>query len=1122
MRRVGSQTPLGGGTAVGTIAAAGPSPLLGGDILVSSGGTELGATVFTGGLFGVFADGVASNTEVLSGGLIGAFKNFFGSGAPGLLVSTTVQAGGLVGLLGGEADNTDLKGAALANIGGITSGTILEPGAVEAVDNSYESGLDQGALVNVGSAVGTVLQSGAYLAPLSGTSVVGTVPDGGTVVSSAGVIIDRPLSGVEYFPLSAVDPDLGGFVIGDVASGALLSGGTLDGSVGVVQPGGSSGSYPSYINVQAGGRAVGLTVLNGLLVVNGSAAGVTVGSGGTDAVNSGGVDSGAVLGSGAIAVVAGGGTQDVASVASGGLVEIGTGAVVSGAAVQLGALLNFDGAPSQASASLDPATDILTVSGTDSSGNPYAQSITLAGNYAGDVFQGVSRPDLALTGLLLQVESAPCYLRGTRIAVEDGETPVECLREGQCVRTLSGILRPVRWIGTRAYDNRFVRDNPAVMPIAFAAGSLGDGLPRRKLLVSPEHAMFLDGVLVPAKLLVNDDLVVQASGLPTIEYFHVELDSHDILLAEGAPSESFVDCDSRTLFQNAHTFKGEAPRWSFCAPRIEDGPVLARIRDRLRPRAADAEAASAHGHLDSATHDSCTGWAWLPGDPQATVEVELLVDGGVIGRATANAWRADVQAAGYGTGRYGFRFAFTPPLARLRGHSITARVAGGADLHGSITLEAASSLDSDSLPALAAALQARAASPDGTEEVAAFLLDQYRATRAVRRRRSTAPLALVLDMSVPTPLRDAGSAALTSHMLSLRRGGYDVVFVPLDGVAGVLPPGIACAAPPAFTNVEDALRHHGDAALVYVHRAVGMTRYGGLVRACCPGTRLLYSVADLHFLRLGRQAVVEQRAGLLAESRRMREDELAAVRRADVTLTHSEAEARLLRGLVPGAAVRVVPWHVPAGPAPFSWRRRSGLVFVGGMAHAPNADALRWLASQVMPRLVKMRPRARCRVVGAGLTDADRAWLHPAMDVLGPLDDLSRVYRSARAAVAPLRFGAGVKGKVLDAFAAGLPCVMTPIAVEGWQLPEALHPLIAADADAFAQTAAAMLADEAANAAAGEAGRAFVVGATSEQGVDAALAHAVASARAPVRCGVPATGARQGRSEAGLVGVAGH
>ena len=156
-------------------------------------------------------------------------------------------------------------------------------------------------------------------------------------------------------------------------------------------------------------------------------------------------------------------------------------------------------------------------------------------------------------------DGPPCFCEGTRIATLMGETPVEALQVGDFVRTASGEVRPIRWIGRRSYDGRFIAGNRDVLPIVFSPDSLGDGIPVRALAVSPKHAMFLDGVLIPAEALVNGTSIVQRERVETLTYYHVELARHDILLAEGAPSESFVDDDSRGRFQNAAEFAALYP-----------------------------------------------------------------------------------------------------------------------------------------------------------------------------------------------------------------------------------------------------------------------------------------------------------------------------------------------------------------------------------------------------------------------------------------------------------------------------------------------------------------------------------------------------------------------------------
>ena len=190
-----------------------------------------------------------------------------------------------------------------------------------------------------------------------------------------------------------------------------------------------------------------------------------------------------------------------------------------------------------------------------------------------------------------------CYARGTLILTETGEVPVEDLKIGDTVVTFSGAPRPIRWIGTRAYDGRFVAGNREVLPIRVAAGALSEGVPARDLFVSPAHSLYFDDVLVPAEHLVNGVTIEQAQEVDWLEYFHIELDAHDVIFAEGAPAETYVDCDNRGMFQNGADFAllypGDEPsHWQFCAPRLEwDSEELTPIRARLLERAAALTAA---------------------------------------------------------------------------------------------------------------------------------------------------------------------------------------------------------------------------------------------------------------------------------------------------------------------------------------------------------------------------------------------------------------------------------------------------------------------------------------------------------------------------------------------------
>jgi hypothetical protein len=191
----------------------------------------------------------------------------------------------------------------------------------------------------------------------------------------------------------------------------------------------------------------------------------------------------------------------------------------------------------------------------------------------------------------LGIGAVACYCRGTRVLTPAGEVAVEELAIGDWVVTLSGGFRPIRWIGRRAYTGRFIAENREVLPIRIIAGALSEGVPARDLALSPEHSLCIDGVLVQSKHLVNGMTIVQAKDVEEVEYFHIELDNHDVLFAEGAAAETYVDCDNRLMFANGAEFAALYPddlgqRWEFCRERLESGSEqLTEIRNALLWRA---------------------------------------------------------------------------------------------------------------------------------------------------------------------------------------------------------------------------------------------------------------------------------------------------------------------------------------------------------------------------------------------------------------------------------------------------------------------------------------------------------------------------------------------------------
>jgi hypothetical protein len=188
---------------------------------------------------------------------------------------------------------------------------------------------------------------------------------------------------------------------------------------------------------------------------------------------------------------------------------------------------------------------------------------------------------------------AACYAAGTLIATPDGEVAVENLQIGDPVLTASGAARPVTWLGHRRIRFAARSDVPRPHPIRIRADAFAPGQPKRDLVLSPDHAVFVDGVLIPIRHLVNGATILRET-VASVAYWHVELASHDILLAEGLPAESYLDTGNRAAFANADvtilkaSFERDPGRvWAehACAELAEDGPIPHAVSIRLAARA---------------------------------------------------------------------------------------------------------------------------------------------------------------------------------------------------------------------------------------------------------------------------------------------------------------------------------------------------------------------------------------------------------------------------------------------------------------------------------------------------------------------------------------------------------
>ena len=193
---------------------------------------------------------------------------------------------------------------------------------------------------------------------------------------------------------------------------------------------------------------------------------------------------------------------------------------------------------------------------------------------------------------------AACFTEGTRIATVAGDVAVEDLKVGDLVLTQSGAAVPVRWVG-RSVTSRVFADPVRLLPIEIKAGALGENLPSRDLSVSPGHALVLDGVLVQAGALVNGTSIVRDTLAPVVfTYFHVMLDRHDVIFAEGVPTESYLDGVEDLRFDNAaERPEMVEPMAEMDLPRVKAArQVPQALRERIAARvavvAADVAAAA--------------------------------------------------------------------------------------------------------------------------------------------------------------------------------------------------------------------------------------------------------------------------------------------------------------------------------------------------------------------------------------------------------------------------------------------------------------------------------------------------------------------------------------------------
>lgn len=316
---------------------------------------------------------------------------------------------------------------------------------------------------------------------------------------------------------------------------------------------------------------------------------------------------------------------------------------------------------------------------------------------------------------------------------------------------------------------------------------------------------------------------------------------------------------------------------------------------------------------------------------------------------------------------------------------------------------------------------------------------------------------LLIDATTPTPDQDSGSVRYINLVRVLRALGWQCTFFADNracipryteelralGVEVQFHPWLAD--PVAFFRERG---HEFDAIMLSRHYVA--RHYVELAREHAPQARLLFDTVDLHYLREQRAAAVEESEALAKQAAATREAELDLVRRCDVTLVVSPVEQALLAREAPDRRVEVLSNIHEVHGRRAGFQERKDLWFVGGFQHHPNIDAVLWFIAEIWPRVRAELPEANFHVVGSKTPAGIAALAGNGVQVHGYVEDIAPFLDGIRIAVAPLRYGAGVKGKVNQSMAWGQPVVATPIAVEGMQIEPGREALVADDAADFA------------------------------------------------------------------------
>jgi GT2 family glycosyltransferase len=336
-----------------------------------------------------------------------------------------------------------------------------------------------------------------------------------------------------------------------------------------------------------------------------------------------------------------------------------------------------------------------------------------------------------------------------------------------------------------------------------------------------------------------------------------------------------------------------------------------------------------------------------------------------------------------------------------------------------------------------------------------------------RDRSKKKEVILVVDHYVPTYDKDAGSLRMFNILKILSELGHKVTFIG-DNLMRLEPytqelqqEGVEVIYVPYVVSVKDYIHEFGRYfSVVILSRSHIAIKHIDMVKSSCPKARIIYDTVDLGFLRESRRAKIENNEKLLEEAERLKSTDLYLSRNSDLTLVVSQVEKSLLLKENPLLNVGIVSIIQRVAKPQKSFSERKGILFVGGFDHLPNIDAVIFFVKEIFPVIKQRLPDLTFCIAGSNPPDQVLALKSSHVIVTGYVRDLTPYVESSKVFVAPLRYGAGVKGKINHSMSHGLPVVTTSIGAEGIELTDGVDVLIADEPEEFAEKVVRLYTDE--------------------------------------------------------------